>query len=293
VVCNARTLGVEATSIHIEEPGGETRELGFAYAIYWPAFKGVSALVGSPIADARGAITVNEYLQNPAHPNIYALGLCISRPPLEKTAVPVGQPASVYSIQNEVDTVVDNIGASLGQAPLTSIAPRRARWIGDLGERGAAHLAAPHVPLRDINWLRQGRWVHSAKVEFEQYFISRIKLGTGEGRAGTGELAGLVAQLRALEGERPPAAGAEGGPAARRMNISLRGEPLDELRAMAEVFHRPPEQLAADLLSAAVHDAHALLGDVAASEVDAARRALLEAERPERQPGAEFEGGAP
>jgi len=58
--------------------------------------------------------------------------------------------------------------------PLASNTPQRAHWLSDMGKNGAAYLSEPHVPLRDINWLKQGRWVHIAKGEFERYFINKI-----------------------------------------------------------------------------------------------------------------------
>ena len=36
------------------------------------------------------------------------------------------------------------------------------------------------MPPRELDWLRQGRWVHLAKVALEKYFLRKIKNGNSE-----------------------------------------------------------------------------------------------------------------
>ena len=45
---------------------------------------------------------------------------------------------------------------------------------------GAAFVALPQIPPRNVNWFKKGKWVHLAKIAFEKYFISKIKKGTSE-----------------------------------------------------------------------------------------------------------------
>jgi sulfide:quinone oxidoreductase len=41
-------------------------------------------------------------------------------------------------------------------------------------------VALPQIPPRNANWVKQGKWVHLAKVAFEKYFIRKMKKGTTE-----------------------------------------------------------------------------------------------------------------
>ncbi len=182
VICNARTLNVEANAIQIAEVDSAGHEkpsqtIPFSFSVYWPAFQGIAAVrTASTLVNQRGLIEVDEFLRSPSHPNIFAAGVCIARGMVGKTPLAVGAPSSVYSIQNEVKTVVANMLAQMQGKPLTSNIPQRAHWLSDMGDNGAAYLSEPQVPLRDINWLKQGRWVHIAKGEFEKYFINKIQL---------------------------------------------------------------------------------------------------------------------
>jgi sulfide:quinone oxidoreductase len=297
-VCNARTLGVESGKVHIVEYDQEgreqtPRELPFAYSVYWPPFGGAAALKNSlDLTDARGFVPVDEYLRCPEYSNIFAVGACVARPPVDATPVTLGVPESVYSIQGEVDTAVGNILADINGEGPTSAAPRRAKWLSDMGESGAQYLSEPNVPLRNINWMKEGRWVHTAKVDFEKYFISKIKLQPTGRRAPTGsEVATLVYRMESekLDGRSKPHArhGTAGD-----LTLALEQERARELNALAEVLCRPAEVLAAELLKAAVHDAYACLSAPVLEQVELARRELLLAELPERQPGVEFDSGA-
>jgi len=180
VLSNARTLNVEANTVSIAEVDASGREkqpqtIPFSFAVYWPAFRGIPAVrAASTLVNQQGLIEVDEFLRSPSHPNIFAAGICIAREIVDQTPLAVGTPSSVYSIQKEVNTVAANILAQMHGKPLASNTPQRAHWLSDMGKNGAAYLSEPHVPLRDINWLKQGRWVHIAKVEFERYFINKI-----------------------------------------------------------------------------------------------------------------------
>jgi sulfide:quinone oxidoreductase len=52
--------------------------------------------------------------------------------------------------------------------------------LADFGDRGAAFLAMPQNPPRNVNWASEGKWVHWAKLAFEWYFIRKIKKGVSE-----------------------------------------------------------------------------------------------------------------
>ncbi|MBU1396090.1 MAG: FAD-dependent oxidoreductase, partial [Gammaproteobacteria bacterium] len=297
VICNARTLRIEPDTIHVVEldaAGNEkqTHTLPYAYSVYWPAFGGVPGVRNAPgLVNERGLVVVDEYLRNPDYPNVFALGACVAQPPVDRTPVPVGAPDSVYSIQKAGEIVVQNILAQLGDAPLVSHVPQRAKWLTDMGNTGAAYLSEPQVPLRDINWMRQGRWVHQAKVDFEKYFVNKIRLQpVGQTPSAASRLAGVMSGMLAGPGGTPaPAAPPAGG--GKPLEIRLPQDPCIELRALAKSLGREPNTLAAELLAAAVTDAKSYLSDAGVEAMALARRELLVEDLPERQPGVEFHGG--
>ncbi len=296
-LCNARTVRVDKDAIHVVEvdaAGNEkqTHALPYAYSMYWPAFGGVPGVRASErLVNERGLVVVDEYLRNPDYPNVFALGACVAQPPVEQTPVPVGAPDSVYSIQKAGEIVVQNILAHLHDAPLTSHVPQRAKWLSDMGDTGAAYLSGPQVPLRDINWMRQGRWVHQAKVDFEKYFVNKIRLQpAGQGLSPASRIAGVMSRAMGAGGQAPAPLAAPAG-SGKPMEIRLPQDPCTDLRALARAFGREPDALAAELLAAAVSDAKSYLDEAGIEAVALSRRQLLVEELPERQPGVEFHGG--
>lgn len=297
IICNARTLRVDASSIHVaelDEAGNEKalHDLPYAYSVYWPSFRGVAGIRGVPdLVDKRGLVVVDEFMRNPSHPDIYAAGVCVAHSLVDRTPLEIGAPDSVYSIQREAETAVSNIVASLRGESLLSNIPQRARWLSDMGENGAAYLSGPQVPLRDINWMRKGRWVHLAKVDFEKYFVNRVRLKpVVQTSPAATRIADAVGRLLAeREGPGPASATMEEG--AHLMQIHMARDPYFELRALARSLGREADPLAAELLSAALGEAKTYLTEAAVDRLERARRELLVEALPERQPGVEFHGG--
>ena len=52
--------------------------------------------------------------------------------------------------------------------------------LADMGDTGAAFVAIPQIPPRNVTWFKQGKWVHVAKIAFEKYFIHKMKSGSSE-----------------------------------------------------------------------------------------------------------------
>lgn len=298
VICNALTTRIDRDTIHVSELDAagavkQTHALPYAYSVYWPAFGGVPGVRNTEgLVDARGLVVVDEYLRNPDYPNVFALGACVSHPPVVETPVPIGAPDSVYAIQKAGEIVVQNILAQLDGSPLTSHVPQRAKWLSDMGNTGAAYLSEPQVPLRDINWMRQGRWVHQAKVDFEKYFVNRVRLQpAGNTASATSRVADVMSQ--ALAGKRGETARLSMTAAGRGnpLEIRLPQDPSVELKALAKSVGIEPDALAAELLAAAVADAKSYLDEATVEAMAIARRELLVEALPERQPGVDFHGG--
>jgi sulfide:quinone oxidoreductase len=299
VICNARTLRIDQDTIHLVELDSagkekQTHALPYAYSVYWPAFGGVPGVRNSTgLVNEHGLVVVDEYLRNPDYPNVFALGACVAQPAVDNTPVPVGAPDSVYSIQKAGEIVVQNILAHIGDAPMVSYVPQHAKWLSDMGDSGAAYLSEPQVPLRDINWMRQGRWVHHAKIDFEKYYINRIRLQpSGQAPSAASRIAGVMSQaLTEKSGEQAPTPMAHPSGSGKPLEVRLPQDPSVELRALAKSLGREPDALAAELLAAAVSDAKSYLDEAGVEAMVRSRRELLVSELPERQPGVEFHGG--
>jgi sulfide:quinone oxidoreductase len=156
-------------------------DVPFKYAMLLPAFKGVDAVAAvEGLCNPRGFVIVDEHQRSPKYPSIYSAGVCIAIPPVEATPVPTGAPKTGYMIETMVTAIVGNIKEELdGKAP-----SHKGSWnaicLADMGDTGAAFVALPQIPPRNVNWFKKGKWVHVAKVAFEKYFLRKMKKGTSE-----------------------------------------------------------------------------------------------------------------
>jgi len=77
-----------------------------------------------------------------------------------------------------VIAIADNISAELAGKPATARGTWNALCLADFGDSGAAFVAMPQIPPRNVTWARQGKWVHLAKIAFEKYFLRKIRTGS-------------------------------------------------------------------------------------------------------------------
>lgn len=287
-ICNARTVRVDKDAIHVVEVDAKGKEkrthaLPYGYSVYWPALGGAPGIRDAAgLVDERGLVAVDAYLRSPRYPNVFALGACAAKPAGGRTPVPVGAPDSVHAIHRAGETAVHNLLAHLHGEPLVRHVRDRTRWLSDMGTRGAAYLSEPQVSLRDVKWMRQGRWVPQTKLEFAKYFVNKIRLlPASHEPAAAPRIAGVIG--RALAGHALDAASSAAG--GKPLAIHLAPDSSLGLQALARALGREPGMLAADLLAAAVDDAHAFLGDAGLEALARARRELLVEALPARQPG--------
>jgi sulfide:quinone oxidoreductase len=83
-------------------------------------------------------------------------------------------------IESMVTAIVENVHAVLNDEEPTSEATWNAICLADMGDTGAAFVALPQIPPRNVNWFKKGKWVHVAKVAFEKYFLRKMKTGNHE-----------------------------------------------------------------------------------------------------------------
>ncbi len=104
------------------------------------------------LVNPRGFIVVDKHQRNPSHPNVFSGGVCVAIPPVGPTPVPVGVPKTGYMIESMVTATAHNIANLLhGEEP-----GREATWnaicLADFGDSGAAFVALPQIPPRNVNW---------------------------------------------------------------------------------------------------------------------------------------------
>ena len=185
-ITNAKLDKVEAgklTASEIAEDGSvaKTHELPFSYAMMLPAFRGVSAVRGiEGLTNPRGFILVDKYQRNPKFPDVFAVGVCVAIPPVGKTPVPVGVPKTGFMIESMVTATARNIKRLVGGEQPDAQATWNAICLADFGDSGIAFVAQPQIPPRNVNWAAEGKWVHTAKIGFEKYFLGKMRSGKSE-----------------------------------------------------------------------------------------------------------------
>jgi len=185
-ITNARTTRVEEGRMFVEQLDDDgnlarSHELPFHHSMMLPAFGGVDAVARTEgLCNAKGMVEIDDYQRSPTYRNIFAAGVCVAIPPVEATPVPTGAPKTGYMIESMVTAIVHNIAAELEGKEANYKGSWHAICLADMGDRGAAFVALPQMPPRDVNWFAAGKWVHLAKIAFEKYFIRKMKKGTSE-----------------------------------------------------------------------------------------------------------------
>ena len=185
-ITNARVTKVEAGKMFVTEldDTGQVKkehELPFKFSMMLPAFKGVDAVaaVEGP-CNPRGFVLIDEHQRSKKYRNIFSAGVCVAIPPVEATPVPTGAPKTGYMIETMVTAIVHNIAAELSGKAADAKGTWNAICLADMGDTGAAFVALPQIPPRNVNWFKKGKWVHLAKVAFEKYFMYKMKNGSSE-----------------------------------------------------------------------------------------------------------------
>lgn len=185
-ITNARTTRVEAGKLfvtQVDDLGNvyKEHELPFKLGMMLPAFKGIDAVAAVPgLCNPRGFVLIDEFQRSKAFRNIFAAGVCVAIPPVEVTPVPTGAPKTGYMIETMVTAIVHNIVGELNGQPADAQGTWNAICLADMGDTGAAFVALPQIPPRNVNWFKKGKWVHLAKIGFEKYFLRKMRTGNSE-----------------------------------------------------------------------------------------------------------------
>ena len=185
-IVNAKITHVEAGSMSVDEMDARGQVaaqhvLPFKYSMVLPAFTGVDAVrVAKEMCNPRGFVQIDANQRNPTYRNIFSAGVCVAIPPVEATPVPTGAPKTGFMIESMVTAIASNIAAELAGKPADAVATWNAICLADMGDTGAAFVAIPQIPPRNVTWAKVGKWVHLAKVGFEKYFLAKMKSGNTE-----------------------------------------------------------------------------------------------------------------
>ncbi|MFB6261171.1 MAG: NAD(P)/FAD-dependent oxidoreductase, partial [Thiohalorhabdaceae bacterium] len=185
-ITNAAVSKVEDGIMHVVEHDeeGEVKkehELPFSYSMMLPQFLGVDPVAEVPdLCNPKGFVKVDDHQRSPVYSNIFAAGVNLAIPPVEATPVATGAPKTGYMIESMVTAIVHNIQAELEGGTPDAQGTWNAICLADLGDTGAAFVAMPQIPPRNVSWFKEGKWVHWAKIAFEKYFLRKVKKGTSE-----------------------------------------------------------------------------------------------------------------
>jgi sulfide:quinone oxidoreductase len=185
-ITNAKVTKVEPGKMFVTELGEDglvkkEHELPFKFSMMLPAFKGVDAVAQvDGLCNPRGFVLIDEFQRSKKFRNIFSAGVCVAIPPVEVTPVPTGAPKTGYMIESMITAIVHNIAAELNGQAADAKGTWNAICLADMGDTGAAFVALPQIPPRNVNWFKKGKWVHLAKVAFEKYFMYKMKHGTSE-----------------------------------------------------------------------------------------------------------------
>ena len=183
-ITNAKVTEVRANEMAVTEMDDDAKPkrehaLSFHFSMILPAFKGVDPVAAVPeLCNPRGFVLIDEYQRSKKYKNIFSAGVCVAIPPVEATPVATGAPKTGYMIESMSSAICENIVADIKGLPATAKATWNAICLADFGDTGAAFVALPQIPPRNVTWARAGKWVHLAKIAFEKYFLRKVRTGS-------------------------------------------------------------------------------------------------------------------
>lgn len=153
-------------------------KLPFKLAMIAPPFKGVPAVM--PLGNPRGFIPVDKNYRHTKYKNIFAIGVTMAIAPPEATPVPTGVPKTGYMTVKMAKTAAATIAADL-----TGKTPPSADELGvvclmDMGKTAAIMKAYPVLPPRQSSYMKKTVWAKVLKVQFEKYFLWKMKRGLSQ-----------------------------------------------------------------------------------------------------------------
>lgn len=182
VISNAVITRVDGDQISLAEGA----PLPYRYAMILPAFRGAELIRHVPdLGNNQGFIPVLPTQRHVRFPEIYAAGVAVQLAQPDPTLVPIGMPKSGQMAEAMATALAHNIAVDLGALPGPHQVPTlEALCLAEFGNTGIAYVAAPVLPdpvtgQRRRSYAVRGPWVVWAKAAFEEYFMVKMRTGTG------------------------------------------------------------------------------------------------------------------
>ncbi len=185
-ICNAAIDRVDPSAfhtIHFDDDGLEKGRqlLETRYGMLWPSMR-VKPFIANVegLTNNTGLIPTNRLLQSLAYNNIFAIGEVVAQHRLDPTPMEAPQPCSDFLRESMTSTVAGNL-AEIIRARYPLYEPTgNGFFMIDFGRQGAAFLAVPQRPPRNIDKIYQGRFVHVMKRAMERYHVRKLRAGITE-----------------------------------------------------------------------------------------------------------------
>jgi len=189
-ITNAKVASIASDKVTVDQVDDEgktikTHEVETKHTMFLPAFKGVDTVAKLADVDVgyvnpRGFVMINDYQQSPVKENIFSLGVNIAFHRLSQHRLCAAHQKPGYMIESMVTAVVHNIEDMIAGRKPSNIPTWNAVCIADMGDTGAAFVAMPQIPPRNVTWAKKGKMMHLAKIAFEKFFIRNMKTGNSE-----------------------------------------------------------------------------------------------------------------
>lgn len=172
------------TSVAVSEIDAESVKLASGeafesrYSMIIPPLAGVRAVASSPgLANPKGFVPTDESFRHTDYDNVYAVGVAVAYPPVDRPPVPVNFPKTGHMTVQMARAAARNIVADIRGGERITRAPF-VRCIMDMGDRAAHIMADPVRPPRNRAGMSVGRRWLWAKRAYEPYFLWRMRAGS-------------------------------------------------------------------------------------------------------------------
>jgi sulfide:quinone oxidoreductase len=171
---NSKIDAVTPEAVELE--GGTKYKNDFSLIV--PAFYGNHAYMDvEGLANPRGFLIADDYLENPKYRNVYAVGVSLAIAPPVPTPVPVGVPKTGQMTEAMAGIAAVNIAADIEGGAKVNGKNFSTLCIADGGDIGFYLYASPLLPPRDKLVHKKGKYAHWLKVAFEKYYMASLKYG--------------------------------------------------------------------------------------------------------------------
>ena len=185
-ICNAAVDRVEPSAFHIVHfddegvPKGR-KLLESRYGMVWPALRSQRFVTDvDGLVDRGGLIPTNKFLQSVQYPHIFALGDIVAQKSSATTPMETPEPCSDFLRESMTSSVAGNVAEVIRQRYPLYEPTGNGFFMVDFGGKGAAFLAVPQRPPRNIDRIYRGRFVAVVKRAMERYHLQKLRVGVTE-----------------------------------------------------------------------------------------------------------------